>query len=265
MGHISVVRRHRSANRLATVAALATLVPMLVASGTGASAHAAGDGSSGTGFVSSGDCAREKPLVRRALDRSTLRVDVNGDDRLDKVAVVTDAHAGKRCRVLVGVRVRGSSTYSTHLQPPTVTPKGLRAEIVHLPDLGNDPGAEIVVDTRVKADAMLAQMFTLTEAGLRFVSMPAFEDGTFVVEGGGVSFPRGASCNANGAMILSMATLLDSGRYQVTRHTYPVKGDRLRLTGPRMKVATVRGNRLGERFPEFVRPHFEPCTGRVLR
>jgi hypothetical protein len=32
-----------------------------------------------------------------------------------------------------------------------------------------------------------------------------------------------------------------------------------------MTVATVRGNRLGERFPEFVRPHFKPCTGRVLR
>jgi hypothetical protein len=230
----------------------------------GASALVSG-GATAPEFVSSGDCAREKPLVRRALDRSSLRVDVDGDGRLDKVAVATDSEARKRCRVLVGVHVRGGSTYSAHLQPPMVTPKGLRARITHLPDLGNDPGAEIVVDTRVKADSLLAQMLTLTADGLRFVPMPAFEDGTFVVEGGGVSFPRGASCNDNGAMILSMATLLDNGRYQVTRHTYPVRGDRLRLTGPRMRVATVPGDRLADRFPEFVRPHFKECTGRVRR
>ena len=101
-------------------------------------------------FFTSGTCDREKPLVRRAFDRSTLRVDVDGD-----------RPARPRQR----------------------------------------PGAEIVVDTRVKTDSQLAQMFTLTRAGLERVMLPAFEDGTMVVEGGGVSFPRGAAWTPRGALI----------------------------------------------------------------
>jgi hypothetical protein len=60
-------------------------------------------------------------------------------------------------------------------------------------------------------------------------------------------------------MILSMA-ILEHGRYEVTRHVYPVKGDDLRLTGPRMKVAHVPGDELASRFPEFGSRHFTACS-----
>ena len=217
-------------------------------------------------FVTSGDCTRERAVVRRALERSTLRVDVDGDGWLDKVAVVTDHEAGKRCRAFVGVRVKGGSTYSTHLYRGAVPPKSFRARIVGLPDLGDAPGGEIVVDTRARADSMLAQMFTLTARGLRRVMLPAFEDGTFVVEGGGVTYPRGAACTAAGGLHLSMAMQsADGKRYQVTRHSYDVRGERIRLANAVVKAVTIRADRLVERFPEFTRPHWLACTGTVRR
>jgi hypothetical protein len=226
---------------------------------TPASAGSAGEA------VASGDCARERAVVRRALERSTLRVDVDGDGRLDKVAVATDQDAGKRCRAFVGVRVKGGSTYSTHLYRGAVPPKGARVEIVGLPDLGT-PGAEIVVDTKARTDSMLAQMFTLTDRGLRRVMLPSFEDGTFVVEGGGVTYPRGAACTATGRLRLSMATQsADGKRYQVTRHSYAVRGDRIRLEDAVVRSATIRAGRLVDRFPEFARPHWRDCTGTVRR
>jgi hypothetical protein len=205
------------------------------------------------------DCTTEEPLVRQALRTTDVRADVNGDGRTDKVAVVTDDGAAKACRVFVAVKLRGADAYSTALDPSAVPPQGARATIEALPDLGNDPGAEIVVDTRAAVDGVLAQLFTLTDHGLTRVPMPAFEDGNFYVEGAGVTYPRGASCNAKGAMILSMATLEDD-RYQVTRHVYPVRGDELRLTGPRMTVARVAGDQLVDRFPEFGTSHFAACT-----
>jgi hypothetical protein len=226
---------------------------------TPASTGSAGD------FVTSGDCARERAVVRRALERSTLRVDVNGDGRLDKVAAATDHDAGRRCRAFVGVRVKGGATYSMHLYRGAVPPKGFRARIVGLPDLGTT-GAEIVVDTKARTDSMLAQMFTLTDRGLRRVMLPAFEDGTFVVEGGGVTYPRGAACTADGGLRLSMATQsADGRRYRVTRHSYDVRGDRIRLTDAVVGSAAIRADRLVDRFPEFARPHWRACTGTVRR
>jgi hypothetical protein len=204
-------------------------------------------------------------LSRPLTERSTLRVDVDGDGRLDKVAVATDHDAGRRCRAFVGVRVKGGSTYSTHLYRGAVPPKGSRAQIVGLPDFGTT-GVEIVVDTKARTDSMLAQMFTLTDRGLRRVMLPAFEDGTFVVEGGGVTYPRGAGCTAGGRLRLSMATQSDDGkRYQVTRHSYAVRGDRIRLTDAVVRSATIRADRLVDRFPELARPHWRDCTGTVPR
>jgi hypothetical protein len=206
------------------------------------------------------DCPAEERLARRALAKTDVRVDVDGDGRRDKVAVITDGNAAPACRAFVAVRVRGGDGYSNALDRSAVPPPGVNARLEALPDLGNDPGSEIVIDTRAKVDGILSQLFTLTADGLTRVPMPAFEDGNFYVEGAGVTYPRGASCSGKGAMILSMATALDHGRYEVTRHVYPVKGDALRLTGPRMSVARVPGERLVDEFPEFGAPHFTACS-----
>jgi hypothetical protein len=206
------------------------------------------------------DCPAEERLARRALARTGVRVDVDGDGRRDRVAVITNPGAGPSCRVFVAVKVRGGDGYSDALDSSAVPPRGVNARIEAFPDLGNDPGAEIVVDTRAKVDGIFAQLFTLTTDGLTRVQMPAFEDGNFYVEGAGVTYPRAASCTGKGAMILSMATALDHDRYEVTRHVYPVKGDALGLTGPRMSVATVHGERLVAEFPEFGAPHFTACS-----
>jgi hypothetical protein len=216
------------------------------------------------GFVTSGDCAKEETVVRRALDRSRLRVDVDGDGRLDRVAVATDHDAGKRCRAFVGVRVRGGSTYSTHLYRGAVPPERLRARIVGLPVLGDEPGAQIVVDTRAAVDSVLAQMFTLTAGGLRRVQVPVFEDGTFIIEGGGITYPHGAACTADGRLVLSEAELTkDGNHYRVTRASYAFQGEPTRLGDEVTTSDTVRADRLGERFPEFTRPHWADCMGTV--
>lgn len=229
-------------------------------------ASAQAEGSAGGEVVTSGTCPREEPLVRRALERSALRVDVEGDRRLDTVAVVTDFGAPRRCRAFVGVKVRGGAAYSAPLYRTAVPRRPFRAEIIGLPDLGNERGAEIVVDTHARADSALAQMFTLTRSGLRRVPLPAFEDGTFVVEGGGVTYPRGAGCTRAGGLLLSMATATHHGRrYQVTRQRYPVRADRLRLLGPAVVTDTVAAGRLTDRFWEFASPHWSRCTGTVRR
>jgi len=248
--------------RLTTLLASAVLLaggPALTACGSTETTTAA--------FYSSGDCAAERSLVRRALDRSTLRVDVDGDGRLDEVAVATDHDAGKRCRAFVGVRVEDGSTYSTHLHPGAVPPiEGLRARVVGLPDLGDAPGAQIVVDTRAAVDSVLAQMFTLTADGLRRVHVPVFEDGTFIVGGGGVVYPYAAACTRDGRMVLSTAEQSEDGeRFRVTRRTYEVSGPRLRFSDPEVEGATVPVDELAGRFPEFAGAHWRACTGEVRR
>lgn len=227
---------------------------------------ACGSTESTADFVTSGACDGERAAVQRALARSTLRVDVDGDGQLDKVAVVTRPDAGRRCRVLVGVRLQDGSTYSTHLFPAAVPFKGLRARIVGLPDLGEAKGAEIVVDTRAAVDAVLAQLFTLTPAGLHRVRVPVFDNGTFIVEGGGVVYPYGAGCTADGRMILSTAEQSSDGKtFDVTRKTYSLGGERLRFADPEVTTDTVPVDRLADRFPEFTHPHWKACTGTVRR
>lgn len=244
----------------AGIAVAATVAGLTVAVGGSASAASArGDVTPSSDVQTSTDCRAEERLARRGVRHPDARVDVDGDKRRDRVAVVTDIDARRACRVFVVVKVRGGDAYSAALDRSAVPHRGVRAKLAALPDLGDDAGAEIVVDSRKKTDGILAQLFTLTRDGLERVPMPAFEDGNFYVEGGGVTYPRGASCNARGAMILSMA-VLDHGRYEVTRHVYPVRGDQLRLTGPRIKVAHIAGDRLVERFPEFGSPHFTACS-----
>lgn len=218
-----------------------------------------------TGVVASGECPREKAVVRRALDRSSLQVDVDGDGRLDTVAVASQPDAPKPCRAFVGVRVKGGSTYSAHLIARAAPLKGLEARIVGLPRLGDDAGAEIVVDTRAAVDSLLAQMFALTDQGLREVGVPGFEDGTFIVEGGGVVYPHGAACTADGQLVLSRAAQTTDGRrFRVSRRTFEVE-DSLRLVRPTRELRTVPLDDLLDRFPEFGRPHWTACTGTVRR
>ena len=217
-----------------------------------------------TSFETSGACPREQAVVQRALARSHLRVDVNGDGRLDKVAVASVPEADKPCRAFVGVRLHGGGTYSTHLIPNAAPIKGLNAEIVGLPHLRHQPGAQIVVDTRAAVDSVLAQMFTLADGRLRAVHVPEFADGTFIVAGGGVIYPHGAGCTADGRMVLSKAALTSDGKaYRVVRRTYDVRGKRIRFAAPVVTRATVPANRLVVRFPEFAGSHWKACTGTV--
>jgi hypothetical protein len=213
--------------------------------------------------VTSGQCEREEDLVRRALDRSRLSVDVDGDGRPDRVAVASDPEADEPCRGFVGVRLHDGSTYSTHLFARAVPIEGLPAKIDGLPDLGDRPGAQIVVDTRAAVDAVLGQLFTLADERLQPVQVPGSEDGTFIVEGGGVIYPHGASCTADGRMTLSEAAQTRDGeRYRVTRRTYEVTGEPLRFGDPEVEKATVPADELIDRFPEFAHPHWEACEAR---
>jgi hypothetical protein len=214
-----------------------------------------------TDMVTSGDCPNERAVVRRALRGSHIRVDVSGDGRLDTVAVASRPGAEKPCRAFVGVRVSGGHTYSAHLFPLAAPVEGLRARLVGLPELGGRPGAELVVDTRAAADALLAQMFTLAGGRLRVVAVPVSEDGTFIVEGGGVIYPHAAACTADGDMVFTEAAQTRDGkRFRVVRRTYEAGGHRIRLADPTVERAVVPVDRLVDRFPEYGRPHWKACS-----
>lgn len=215
-------------------------------------------------FVTSGDCADEQRVVAQALDRSHLTADVNGDGRPDTVAVASQPGAAKPCRAFVGVRVAGGSTYSTHLVPNAVPVEGLRARVIGLPRLGGRRPAEIVVDTAGAVDAVLAQLFALGGGRLYAVPVrvPGFSGGTFIVTGGGVMFPQGAGCTADGRMVLSAAAQsADGTSFRVTRRTYQVRGQPLRLVAPVVERATVPVDQLTARFPEFAGEHWTACSG----
>jgi hypothetical protein len=77
----------------------------------------------------SGQCRHEAQLVTDALQRSATHADIDGDGRLDAVAVVTDENAGRRCRGFAAVDLRRGPTYSTALDRSAVPPRGMVAEL----------------------------------------------------------------------------------------------------------------------------------------
>ena len=207
-------------------------------------------------------CPNQQAVVAGALHRSHLRVDVSGDGRPDTVAAASDPGAAKPCRGFVAVRISGGGVYAAHLIPDAVPMQGFRARVVGVPRLGGRAGADIVVDTSAAVDAMLAQLFTFTGGRLRAVHVPGQPDGTFIVVGGGVVFPRGAGCTRDGRLIVSRAAQTADGQsFRVTRRTYPLRPDGLGFTEPEVTRATVPVNQLGVRFPEFVGPHWRACSG----
>ena len=211
----------------------------------------------------SSGCPREGRLATDALAGKVQSVDVDGDGAPDDVALAVDDNARAACRAFVAVRTAAGATYSAAFDASAVPPGGaIKPRIIGFPDLG-DPGAEIVVDTAARADGALAQLFTLTDAGLVRVAAPASEDGNFLVEGGGVTYPQGAGCTADRALVLSMASAVKGGKeYEVTRQTYGVTGDDLTFSGPTMTTRTVSAARLTVAFPEFGSPHFDACPPR---
>jgi hypothetical protein len=206
-------------------------------------------------------CPDQQAVVRRALARSHLRVDVTGDGKPDTVAAASDPGAAKPCRGFVAVRVAGGGTYSRHLIPAAVPIKGIRAEVIGVPRLGARPGADIVVDTGGAVDAVLAQLFTFSGGRLRAVHVPDQPDGSFIVSGGGLMYPRGAACTAGGRLVLSQAEQSGDGkRFRVVRRTYQLRPDSTSFARPEVERGTVPVRKLGARFPEFVGPHWSACS-----
>jgi hypothetical protein len=206
-------------------------------------------------------CPNQQAVVAAALHHSHLRVDVTGDGRLDTVAAASDPGAAKPCRGFVAVRGFGGDVYAAHLIPDAVPTDGIGARVVGVPRLGGRSGAEIVVDTGAAVDAVLAQLFTFTGGRLRAVQVPGQQDGSFIVVGSGVVFPRGAGCTSDGRLIVSQAAQTADGQwFHVTRRTYPLRPGGLGFAEPRVTRATVPVNQLGVRFPEFVGPHWRACS-----
>jgi hypothetical protein len=207
-------------------------------------------------------CPHQQAVVAGALHRSHLQVDVSGDGKPDTVAAASDPGAAKPCRGFVAVRTFGGGVHAAHLIPNAVPIRSIRARIIGVPRLGDRAGADIVVDTGAAADAVLAQLFTFTGGRLRAVHVPGQPNGSFIVVGGGVVFPRGAGCTRDGRLIVSHAAqTADHHSFRVTRRTYPLRPDGLGFTQPDVTRATVPMNQLGVRFPEFVGPHWRACSG----
>lgn len=213
--------------------------------------------------VTDGSCAKTTALVDRALRQGGVPADVDGDGATDQVVIAVDKNGEPGCRTFLGVRTAAGTTYSTAMPDATPEPLPFPAEVIGVPQLGDAPGAEIVVDTHARADGAYAQLYTLTDSGLRLVSVPGTEDDSFLVEGGGVTAPYGAGCRSNGDLLLSNAAA--RGRdFEVTQRVYSLRGDRLVEMQP-PSTSEVSGNDLIRQFPEFASPHFAACDGAVRR
>lgn len=238
----------------------------LAAVGMLAAALLAGCGTSATPQVArvrppAQQCPAQQPAVTRALERATTHVDVTGDGRADTVAAVTVAGAAKPCRAILAVRVAGDGVLTRHLIAAAVPVRGLRARVIGVPRLGGRAGAEVVVDTGAAADAILAQMFTVVDGRLRAMHVPDQPDGSFIVVGGGVMFPRGAGCTAAGRLVLLRAAQTRDGeRFRVVRRTFAVAPDGVRFARRSTTRATVPVNQLAARFPQFAGSHWQSCT-----
>ena len=241
--------------RRATVLVMGLLLVSTVGvSGCGSSAgpHPRAAGSS--------PCAAQRQVVRQALKRSRLRVDVTGDGRPDTVAAATDPAAPRPGRGLIAVRADGV-VHSAHLIAAAVPAKGIRTRIVGVPRLGRHRGAAIVVDTGAMVDAVLAQLFTFADGRLRAVRVPGRRDGAFIVEGGGVMLPHAARCTSDGRLVVSGAVQVQHGRrFKVTRRLYELDAAGLRLSALAQQEASLPVRRLGGRFPEFAGTHWQACT-----
>src|SRR4051794_38177714 len=106
--------------------------------------------------VTGSEGARELEMVTVALEDGGVSADVDGDGAPDKVVTAVDGEASSKCRAFVAVRTASGSTYSTAMAPPAVPPSGVNADVVAIPDLGADGRADIVVDTHLMADGVLA-------------------------------------------------------------------------------------------------------------
>ena len=226
-------RRHRWAAPVALLSAAAVTVV-----------------AAGALVVRSGSDDQDAPPVGARPDR----VETSGTCRRE-ASLVTDALAG-------AVRTAEGTTYSAAFDASALPAGPFTPQVMGFPDFG-DPGAEIVVNTAARADGALAQLFTLTDTGLVRVATPGSQDGNFLVEGGGVTYPEGAGCTQDRALVLSTASAVNQGRdYEVTRRTYEVTGDDLEFTGPEITSRTAPAVRLAREFPEFGNPHFDPCPPR---
>ena len=234
------------------------LLVALTASGCGTAQHA------GDRAAAPSPCPSEQAVVRRALDRSHLRADVTGDGQEDTVAAASDPAAAKPCRGLVAVRADGV-VYTAHLIPAAVPMKGIPARVVGVPHLGRHPGAAIVVDTGAAVDAVLAQLFTLSDGRLLAVKVPGEPDGSFVVAGGGLMFPHAAGCTPDGRLVVTGALQSQDGhRFSVVRRSYELDHAGRRLIALPVQRATVSLQRLGSRFPEFAGARWQACTDRPV-
>lgn len=211
--------------------------------------------------VTGGSCAHESALVAAALRRRWVPADVDGDGVPDRLAVAVDEGGRAGCRTFLGVRTSAGTTYSSALPDATATPLPFPPEVIGVPDLGDDAGSEIVVDTHARADGALSLLYTLTDSGLVRVRVPGSRDGSFIVEGGGVTAPHGAGCDRAGALVLSTAQM-HGQRFEVTRRVFTLDG--YRLVPESSRTHDIPADDLARRFPEFVGPHFAACDG-VLR
>jgi hypothetical protein len=214
--------------------------------------------------VTGSTCEREHALVEQALKRGGLPADVDGDGEADQVVVAVDENGRPGCRSFLGVRTDAGTTYSTAMPDATREPLPFPPEVIGVPQLGDVPGAEVVVDTQARADGAYAQLYTLTGSGLTQVQVPGTDDDSILVEGGGVTAPSGADCRSNGDLLLSNAQVRGPRTFEVTQQVYSLQVDRLVQSRP-PTTSDVAADDLTAQFPEFSAPHFGACNGAVRR
>jgi hypothetical protein len=207
--------------------------------------------------MTSGHCPREAAVVTAGLDRSTRQVDVDGDGTLDVVALAQDRQAPAQCRAFAAVRTADGAVYSAAFDRSAL-PFGSAPEIVATPRLGGDATAELMVDTHAGADAAVSQLFTLTGGRLLRVPDPTTRDGNFIIEGGGINYPRAAGCTTDGELTEIGASSQGPSSFDVTERRLALQGAQLRVVF-RHVTRDVPARQLDQRFPVLRGYDFTAC------
>lgn len=197
--------------------------------------------------------------------RGSARGDVDGDDRLDEVAVVANYGAPPGCRLALRVRLASEDVLLVGLQETLIgadgddVQKSLSPRLSALATVDTNPGAEIVVNVREGASTGFARVFTVREHEL--IAYRVGEGGAnqpFAYGAGGLG--TGVDCwrqAASGYVVASEAEPNPRG-WTVRRTVFRASG---RTFLPVPGYGTARAVKSVEAFPELRAPlPFQRCT-----
>jgi len=190
--------------------------------------------------------------VARVPSTRTIRADLVGNGRLERVRVVMIKGAPSQCRWYVVVTI-GTRTTSTPV-PRALVSLG-RPELFGVVRLGADARREIVVRANVDANTGAFAVYAFERGAIARVRVAVRGSHDLLYAGSGGALIAVGCLDRGGRHVVASDAVSDGARVRVDRHMFKLAGDRLvptssqKLTNanlkllPEFKSAQTRGIR----------------------